>query len=174
MKRSFSTTEALAMVIDSDEMESDPPQDPSSSDSEKSTTTASESDLDFFPQPSSSPSSSSETEEETEATPVSSTWTGRNGVVWSSTNQETLFHPPAMGRKKGGPTHYATVRVHNIESAFGLFFTPEVIDLVVENTNLYGHLSQQKSHPPALKGSAKRELTKPVCSVGNTSAMNTE
>ncbi|CAJ1081215.1 LOW QUALITY PROTEIN: piggyBac transposable element-derived protein 3-like [Xyrichtys novacula] len=78
-------------------------------------------------------------EEGTEATPVSTTWTGRNGVVRSPTNQETLFHPPEMGRKKGGPTYYATVRVHDIKSAFGLFFTPVIIDLVVENTNLYGH-----------------------------------
>jgi len=98
--------------------------------SSSDTTTSGESDPDIPPLSSSTPTSD---EEDT-----GFGWVGRNGEVWSPTNMETtIFSLPARGVTPG-PTHYAVVRVDNIESAFDLFFTTAIIDLIVGMTNLNG------------------------------------
>ncbi|XP_041653753.1 piggyBac transposable element-derived protein 4-like [Cheilinus undulatus] len=139
MKRHFTCSEALEMVMQPDsstkqEDSSDSPPD----------TTSSDSDPDFVAPPSSSsPSSSTEDEEDTEDTEDTedpgSGWVGKNGQVWFPTNTETThFTQPARGLTPG-PTHYAIVRVHNLESAFNLFFTTEMMDLIIKMTNLNGN-----------------------------------
>ncbi|CAJ1051903.1 piggyBac transposable element-derived protein 4-like [Xyrichtys novacula] len=154
-KRRFSKVEALDMALESNDLEpndkepndkeSDPAVDPSSSDSEASTS-ASDSDPDLFQIPMSSPPSSEteeEPEEETETTSDCSGWKGKNGQVWSPSHLETVCSPPAKATRKAQPTYYATVRSHSIESTFDLFFTPAVIDLVVEHTNRHGGRTQK-------------------------------
>lgn len=37
-----------------------------------------------------------------------------------------------------GPTHYATARITTLQSCFDLFITEEIIQLLLENTNLHG------------------------------------
>nr|XP_033504757.1 piggyBac transposable element-derived protein 4-like [Epinephelus lanceolatus] len=109
----------------------------SSSSSLSDTTNSGDSDPDYaFAPISSSPSSLTEDEEE----PVEpeSGWTGKNGEVWFPTNTETThFTLPTRGVTPG-PTCYAIVRVSNIESTFDLFFTEDMIELLVDMTNLQG------------------------------------
>ncbi|XP_058252363.1 piggyBac transposable element-derived protein 4-like [Hemibagrus wyckioides] len=104
------------------------------------TTDLDESDPDFVVGSSASSSSSPapSTEGEEDAKDPGSGWIGRNGLVWFSTNEETLcFSQPARGVTPG-PTRYAIVRVQNVVSAFDLFITEEMIDLIVRMTNLHG------------------------------------
>ncbi|KAL7400958.1 hypothetical protein ABVT39_020731 [Epinephelus coioides] len=110
---------------------------PLSSPSPSDNTDSGGSDSDFVSAPSSSsPASSTEGEEDTED--PGSGWIGKNGEEWCPTNMETThFSLPARGVTPG-PTHYAIVRVHNMESAFDLFFTEKMIDLLVNMTNLQG------------------------------------
>ena len=125
MEKHFGVTQVLEMVME----------DSSSSE----TTTSGESDPDFHPLLSSPLTSSSDTEEDEEDT--GSGWVGKNGKVWSPTNKETtIYCQPARGVTPG-PTHYAVVTVDNIESAFDLFFTTAMIDLIVGMTNLNGRRS---------------------------------
>lgn len=129
MKRQFSAREALDIIMKSIES--------SSSD----TTTSGESDADFVP-PSSTPTSSEDDPEE-DAEDTAPGWVGRNGEVWSPTNAETThFSLPARGVTPG-PTHYAVVRVDTIVSAFDLFLTTDMIELIVAMTNLNGRRSQK-------------------------------
>lgn len=129
MKRQFSAREALDIIMKSEES--------SSSD----TTTSGESDADFAP-PSSTPTSSEDDPEE-DAEDTAPGWVGRNGEVWSPTNAETThFSLPARGVTPG-PTHYAVVRVDTIMSAFDLFLTTDMIELIVAMTNLNGRRSQK-------------------------------
>lgn len=107
----------------------------SSSSSPSNSTDSGESEPDYTLAPLSSSPSSTEGEEEDTEDPKSG-WTGRNGEVWLPTNAETTkFSLPARGVTPG-PTHYATVRVRNVETAFDLFITEKMIDLMVDKTNL--------------------------------------
>ncbi|XP_028432779.1 piggyBac transposable element-derived protein 4-like [Perca flavescens] len=100
------------------------------------TTDSRESDPDLDVPPSSSSLASTEGEDDSED--PGSGWIGRNGKVWFSTNAETTpFLQPARGVTPG-PTCYAIARVQNIDSVFNLFFTEEMIDLIVSMTNLHG------------------------------------
>ena len=110
--------------------------DPDVSSSPSDTTDSGESDPDLDVPPSSSSLASTEGEEDSED--PGSGWIGRNGEVWFSTNAETTpFLQPARVVTPG-PTHYAIARVQNIDSVFNLFFTEEMIDLIVSMTNLHG------------------------------------
>ncbi|KAL7388235.1 hypothetical protein ABVT39_009596 [Epinephelus coioides] len=109
----------------------------SSSSSLSDTTNSGDSDPDYaFAPISSSPSSLTEDEEE----PVEpeSGWTGKNGEVWFPTNTETTYFTLPTRGVTPGPTRYAIVRVSNIESTFDLFFTEDMIELLVDMTNLQG------------------------------------
>ncbi|KAI5087140.1 dual specificity protein phosphatase 26 isoform X1, partial [Silurus meridionalis] len=123
-KRAFSPEEVLEEVMQPDPSELQI----SSTDSSDSR----ESDADF--KPASTPSTTSEEDSEDPG----SGWIGRNGQVWSSNNGETApFTQPARG-VTAGPTRYAIARVGDIQSSFDLFFTSEMLDLIVSMTNIYG------------------------------------
>ncbi len=132
MRKGLTCTEVLEMIMQPDP--SSELQDVLSSPSD--TTDSGESDPDFVVAPSSSSPASTEGEEDSEDPEPG--WIGRNGEVWFSTNMETTpFLQPARGVTPG-PTRYAIARVQNVDSVFNLFFTEEMIDLIVSMTNLHG------------------------------------
>ena len=128
MRKGLTCSEVLEMIMQPDP--SSELQDVSSSPSD--TTDSGESDPDLDVAPSSSSLASTEGEEDSED--PGSGWIGRNGEVWFSTNAETTpFLQPARGVTPG-PTRYAFARVQNMDSVFNLFFTEEMIDLIVSMT----------------------------------------
>lgn len=68
-------------------------------------------------------------------------WTSKNGLHWSPTNTETLRYVPAK-IPTPGPTRYTTARIVDPRSAFQLLFTEEIVNLIVERTNLQGRRSK--------------------------------
>ncbi|XP_058235984.1 activating transcription factor 7-interacting protein 1 isoform X4 [Hemibagrus wyckioides] len=94
-----------------------------------------ESDPDFAGPSSSSPAS---TEGEEDSEDPGSKWIGRNGEVWFSTNVETAPFSEPTSDMTPGPTLYAIAKVQDVASTFNLFFTEEMIDLIVSMTNLHG------------------------------------
>lgn len=65
------------------------------------------------------------------------TWKSKSGMVWYPTNLETLWFQPAKAACPG-ITRYANYRISDIRSSFGLFVTHEIIQVIVEMTNLHG------------------------------------
>ncbi|KAJ8383622.1 hypothetical protein AAFF_G00215930 [Aldrovandia affinis] len=98
-----------------------------------------DSDVDFSPESSSSDHDSSmEVDEDPEPEGTAgSEWKAKNGQVWSASHQETLRYFPATCRRPG-PTRYAITRISDVTSAFELFITKEIIQVVVDMTNLQG------------------------------------
>ncbi|XP_054639964.1 piggyBac transposable element-derived protein 4-like [Dunckerocampus dactyliophorus] len=70
---------------------------------------------------------------------VSKNWRSKNGkIMWSATHDVARHYiPPAIPLP--GPTCYATARISSPESAFNLFFTEDMINLIVEMTNIQGN-----------------------------------
>ncbi|KAJ8389231.1 hypothetical protein AAFF_G00122510 [Aldrovandia affinis] len=107
--------------------------------SDLDSTEENDSDVDFSLESSSSDHDSSmevDKDPEPEGT-AGSEWKAKNGQVWSASHHETLRYFPATCRCPG-PTRYAITRISNVTSAFNLFITKEIIQLVVEMTNLQG------------------------------------
>ncbi|XP_059196338.1 piggyBac transposable element-derived protein 4-like [Centropristis striata] len=70
-----------------------------------------------------------------------SEWTSKNGQIWFPSNDATLrYVAPGRGLIPG-PTNYATTRIHDVKSSFDLFFTAEIISIIVQMTNLQGRRS---------------------------------
>ena len=61
--------------------------------------------------------------------------------MWSPSHAETLCYMQAPTGMMPGPTRYAISRIHNVASSFDLFFTPDLIQLILQMTNLYGRHS---------------------------------
>ncbi|KAJ8358229.1 hypothetical protein AAFF_G00021480 [Aldrovandia affinis] len=111
----------------------------SDSDSTEENDSDVDSDVDFSPESSSSDHDSSmEVDEDPEPEGTAgSEWKAKNGQVWSASHHDTLRYFPATCRRPG-PTRYAITRISDVTSAFDLFITKEIIQLVVEMTNLQG------------------------------------
>nr|XP_061840556.1 piggyBac transposable element-derived protein 4-like [Nerophis lumbriciformis] len=66
------------------------------------------------------------------------TWRSRNkGILWSSSHEvaQDYVHPPVL---MSGPTYYALARTCSPESAFFLYFTEDMVHLILSCTNLQG------------------------------------
>uniref|UniRef100_UPI003AB0FFAC piggyBac transposable element-derived protein 4-like n=1 Tax=Centroberyx gerrardi TaxID=166262 RepID=UPI003AB0FFAC len=83
---------------------------------------------------------SGEDGEDTEETAgPSDEWKSKNGqIVWSPSHAETLRYFPAATGMTPGPTRYATARISTVKSCFDLFMTEEIIQLLLDMTNLQG------------------------------------
>ncbi|XP_071369448.1 piggyBac transposable element-derived protein 4-like [Centroberyx affinis] len=88
---------------------------------------------------------SSESGEDTEAAAAaapSDEWRSKHGqIVWSPTHAETLRYIPAATGVTPGPTRYATARISTVKSCFDLFVTEEIIQILLDMTNLQGKRS---------------------------------
>lgn len=82
---------------------------------------------------------SSENWEDTDETEVG--WKSKSGQIWSPTHTETLRYHPAATGVLAGPTRYATARISTIKSSFDLFMTEEILQIVLDMTNLQGRRS---------------------------------
>ncbi|XP_038568008.1 piggyBac transposable element-derived protein 3-like [Micropterus salmoides] len=126
-------------VQESPRRELDPP------DSEQDSDEASESedtDGDFeVSLESESSDASSDCGESTEKTEDLDEWKSTNGqIVWHRTEAETLRYFPEKCAP-WGPTRYATSRITSVKSCFDLFITDEIIQLIVDMTNVQGRRS---------------------------------
>lgn len=116
-----------------------------SEDEEKSSVlekaTSSSQDEDYHPVPD---SSSSGGEDEAEQLMVETEqqvgeWMSRDGkIMWFPTADETLHYNPVPTGITPGPTLYAVARISSLRSAFDLFITEEMIQLLCTHTNLHG------------------------------------
>ena len=61
--------------------------------------------------------------------------------MWSPSHAETLCYMQAPTGMMPGPMGDAISRIHNVASSFDLFFTPDLIQLILQMTNLYGRHS---------------------------------
>ncbi|XP_058470744.1 piggyBac transposable element-derived protein 4-like [Solea solea] len=61
-------------------------------------------------------------------------------IVWSPTENQTVPYEPDTDDTdlKPGPTLWATSKMHSLESAFDLFITEEIVNVIVEMTNSQG------------------------------------
>lgn len=133
MKRRFTAREALDLVVATNS------EHPGTCESEDEELT-SEDEVEFALESDSDSSCSSDDSTESEDTEETADlqWNSKNGqILWSSTHTETLRYNPAKGMTPG-PTHYATARITTLQSCFDLFITEEIIQLLLENTNLHG------------------------------------
>lgn len=129
MARRYSAEETLEYLLrSSEEEENDAPDEAVDDISEEEDCTEAEPDLE------------SEEENSNEEGPV--TYTSRNGeILWCSSPP-----PQTQGRARAeevlrntpGPTRYACTRVEDIRSAFELFFTKSIQNILLEITNLEG------------------------------------
>ncbi len=129
MARKYSAEETLEYLLrSSEEEENDAPDEAVDDISEEEDCTEAEPDLE------------SEEENSNEEGPV--TYTSRNGeILWCSSPP-----PQTQGRARAeevlrntpGPTRYACTRVEGIRSAFELFFTKSIQNILLEMTNLEG------------------------------------
>lgn len=134
MKRRFKRDEALQPLSDCELQDS----------SEEDTSFEGESDTEGSLESSTSVSTSdpsSESEEDTQDPVRKNEWTAKSGQVWAPSNAETLRYMQAPTGMMPGPTRYAISRIHDVASSFDLFFTPNMIKLIVQMTNLYGRRS---------------------------------
>ncbi|XP_049320225.1 piggyBac transposable element-derived protein 4-like [Astyanax mexicanus] len=139
MKRHFSTEEALEMVmqpLSTTELQESSEED-TSFDAESNTEWSLESSIS---ESASDPSSESEEDIEDPAH-LNSEWTAKNGQVWSPSHSKTLRYIQAPSGMIAGPTRYAITRIHDVASSFDLFFTPDMIQLILQMTNLHGRRS---------------------------------
>ncbi|XP_046726710.1 piggyBac transposable element-derived protein 4-like [Silurus meridionalis] len=97
-----------------------------------------DSDPDFVAASSSSTSTTESEGDSEDPGDSGSGWIGKNGQVWFPNNEETLRFVKHARGVTSGPTRYAIARVQDVDSAFDLFFTVEMIDLIVNMTNLNG------------------------------------
>uniref|UniRef100_A0A3B4HAA9 PiggyBac transposable element-derived protein domain-containing protein n=1 Tax=Pundamilia nyererei TaxID=303518 RepID=A0A3B4HAA9_9CICH len=66
-------------------------------------------------------------------------WMSRSGnIEWFPTAEETMHYNPVPTSITPGPTLYAVARISTLRSAFDLFVTEEIIQLLCTHTNLYG------------------------------------
>lgn len=66
-------------------------------------------------------------------------WMSHNGkIMWLPTAEETLRYNPVPTGITPGPTLYAIARISSLRSAFDLFLTEEIIQLLCTHTNLHG------------------------------------
>lgn len=115
--------------------------EPQDSSSEDETSFERDSDVDFLVSSVSLSDSSSESEDDNVDTAcTSSVWTP-SGLVWSPSHAETQLYIPASTNLVSGPTIYAISRIYDVESSFNLLFTAEMIQLILEMTNLQGRRS---------------------------------
>ncbi|KAL3997113.1 hypothetical protein ACER0C_009769 [Sarotherodon galilaeus] len=156
-RRSYSLLQALDYVMRS---ESEDDEESSASEEEASSSVSSEndsittSDEDYHPVPDSS-SSASENDTETaveaerlmaekvgeaaEAGAPVAEWMSRSGnIEWFPTAEETMRYNPVPTSITPGPTLYAVARISTLRSAFDLFVTEEIIQLLCTHTNLHG------------------------------------
>uniref|UniRef100_A0A3P8SVH4 PiggyBac transposable element-derived protein domain-containing protein n=1 Tax=Amphiprion percula TaxID=161767 RepID=A0A3P8SVH4_AMPPE len=78
-------------------------------------------------------------DEDTSSQELAAEWTSRNGkILWFPTNKETQHFNPVPTVITPGPTLYAVARISNLRSAFDLFITEEMIQLLCTHTNLHG------------------------------------
>lgn len=139
MKRHFCVEEALEMAmqpLSASELQ-DSSEEDTSFDGESDTECSLESSTSVS---ASDPSSESGEDTEDPAHP-NSEWTAKNGQVWSPSHAETLRYIQAPTGMMPGPTRYAISRIHDVASSFDLFFTPDMIQLIVQMTNLHGRRS---------------------------------
>ncbi|XP_019123568.2 piggyBac transposable element-derived protein 4 isoform X1 [Larimichthys crocea] len=103
----------------------------------------SEVDPDKLESESDSSEDSSEEEDREKMDEPTAGWTSKNGkIVWSPTNDETLrYVPQTKGRLTPGPTHYAIARISDPLSSFALLLTDEILQYIVDMTNLQGRRS---------------------------------
>lgn len=139
MKRHFSAEEALEMVtqpLSASELQDS---------TEEDTSFDGESDMEWSLESSTSVSASdpsSESGEDTEGPAhPNSEWTAKNGQVWFPSHAKTMRYIQAPTGMMPGPTRYAISRIHNVASSFDLFFTPDMIQLIEQMTNLHGRRS---------------------------------
>ena len=66
-----------------------------------------------------------------------SDWTAKNGQVWSPSHVETLRYIRATTGMMPWPTRYVISRICDVASSFDLFFTPDMIQLILQMTNLH-------------------------------------
>lgn len=90
--------------------------------------------------PSSDPSSECGENTEDPVRP-NSEWTAKNGQVWSPSHVEMLHYIRATTGMMPGPTRYVISRIRDVPSSFDLLFTPDMIQLILQMTNLHGRLS---------------------------------
>ncbi|XP_005947474.1 piggyBac transposable element-derived protein 4 [Haplochromis burtoni] len=66
-------------------------------------------------------------------------WMSRSGnIEWFPTAEETMRYNPVPTGITPGPTLYAVTRISTLRSAFDLFVTEEIIQLLCTHTNLHG------------------------------------
>ncbi|XP_070710531.1 piggyBac transposable element-derived protein 4-like [Pempheris klunzingeri] len=133
MRRGYKLEEVLAPVLQSSEENGE--------DFESSEVSGESegSGVEFLPGTEGSSSSEEEEEEDEEAKEDdTSPWRSKNGeILWSPTHEEVLpfFPPPIL---TPGPTHMAIARISSPETAFDLFFTEDILQLILHFTNLQG------------------------------------
>lgn len=101
-------------------------------------------------------SSSSEGEEDTDTAVEAEQLTVETGepetewmscnrkIVWFSTAKETLSYNPVPTGTTPGPTQYAAAHISSLKSAFDLFITGEMVELLCKHTNLHGKQKCEK------------------------------
>ncbi|XP_038584333.1 piggyBac transposable element-derived protein 4-like isoform X2 [Micropterus salmoides] len=138
MEKRSTTEDALERVVQPD----DSMQDSNENASETEDETNTGDDVNFEPNSDASDSPNDATEmvvdmEETSA----QEWKSKHGkIVWSPTHYETLRYTPYKVLTPG-PTRYAISRISTVKSCFDLFMTEEIIQLVLDMTNLHGRRS---------------------------------
>ncbi|XP_034533127.1 piggyBac transposable element-derived protein 4-like [Notolabrus celidotus] len=85
-----------------------------------------------------SDSDSMEEMEEQEGTDETEDWISKSGLSWSPSHEETLEYFPAPTGLAPGPTRYAISQISTLKSAFDLFLTDDMLQLVLKRTNLHG------------------------------------
>ncbi|XP_019220611.1 piggyBac transposable element-derived protein 3 [Oreochromis niloticus] len=66
-------------------------------------------------------------------------WMSRSGnIEWFPTAEETMRYNPVPTGITPGPTLYAVARISTLRSAFDLFVTEEILQLLCTHTNLHG------------------------------------
>ncbi|XP_044045463.1 piggyBac transposable element-derived protein 4-like [Siniperca chuatsi] len=133
MKRRSNVLEALEKVLQPEDSEQD-------SDEAVGTEEDTNDEDEFVPESESS-DDSTDGGKDKEETAGPDEWKSKNGqIVWSPTHAETLRYFPAKCVTPG-PTRYATARITTVKSCFDLFITEEIIQLILDMTNLQGRRS---------------------------------
>lgn len=66
-------------------------------------------------------------------------WMSRDGkMTWFPTSNETLRYNPVPTGTTTGPTIYVVAHINDLRSAFDLFITDEIIQLLCTHTNMHG------------------------------------
>lgn len=65
-------------------------------------------------------------------------------IQWAPSNKETLHYLSVATTVTPGPTVYAVAHIGNLEDSFNLYLTDEIVQMIVDYTNLHGQRSVGK------------------------------